>query len=414
MKLRILISLIVIVALMLMVNPLNYRVQAIERHAMESNNKLDLGNVLKLINDTLEQLKDYPDLYTVLSKVKANIENGDYEGLKDALSEFRGEVLSKIYDGSINNLPDPLKYNLAQLFSLNIEKSGEELSLTISVETLNDIIKLLSTSIKYASTEDVIENLERLKGILENYPEMVSKVEKLIDLLSMGDYTEASSIYSDLVLDLNEMLPELLEREDIKKDELLQILKNLPTTITNLGPIETSIKPFNINVGIKPEIFPYIPKLPSIPLPTLNTEILKFKDLILWLILVIVLTTLIIFVVKSSKGYGVLKRKIMYSLSSSTAFKSVDKPKSFREKIIAMYLSMLKILKTLGIVKDPYETPREYLEKLKMTKIYNDAREITEKYEIAQYSIRAISEKDYEETLKHFKELVKSVREYVK
>lgn len=390
--------------------------------------------VLKNLTSTL--LESYGDeldpLVSIkLREIEGDIESGNIAKLSEDLEELE-RILRENKDLYIDK-PEETKSLLSLLASYRISRKDGKLDVVLDPEKALDLSKLLNSNLTSLNNIEVINTLLKLASLVKDIdPENSDLLDNIVGALMKGDYLTASRLYSIAYSRLDDILTKLLEKGYISEDELKEFLNNLPTYITSDGrivkttmdmlqlifgkrmePEEVEAREENNRyVSTPPRLFDLkrISRLKDIGFivpstPSLNISLLNITNIIMYLILVIVLATTM-FLILRLKPIKRLTGKLIDSIRIHMTIRRLKaKLDSQIHPIIKYYLLALEIMRRRGLPRLRYETPREYLRRLRGRVEYNTLETLTYLYEKVRFGGKKASEDEIKICEEKFNEL---------
>lgn len=347
---------------------------------------------------------------TMLKRIQSSIERVDVESLNQsliALSRLLKEN-SKLY----STIPEEAKSLLSLLASHRVSLEDSKVRITLNSNTLLTLTSLLNISTSELNTIDTVNTLLELASLIKNIDPSYSKLlVELANALMKNDYYTASKLYTTMYSRLGEVLSELLSKGYISSEELSEILKKLPTSITSSGRIvkvksdilkqlfnvgkaetkENTITPIKLEKQIQISVG-RLSNLGKISIPTLVTPNLKIIPQIdITSILPIIVVVFVAIALPLLKPVRSIINRCISDVKTFIAIKRFESMVDVNlHPVIKYYLLALEVMRKKGIPKYSYETPREYLSRLKSRFEYNIFKAMTYIYEKVRYGNKPI------------------------
>ncbi len=369
----------------------------------------------------LSRYSDKLDPLTLMKikEIKEDIKNNNIIELSRDLEELK--IILKDNSSFYANKPDDLKSLLALLAAHKITKENDMVTISIDQNELSSLLHLFNTSINELSDMETINTLLRLASLMKSInPEYSSLLSSIAQALMRGDYLTASRLYSKAYGRLGDALAQLLKEGIISEDELKDILKKMPTFITNDGKIakaksdlleqifrenkkQASIEEREQVIREEQEHKPLlgfneISNLKNIDLvsPSIPNLRLLPQINVLYMVIAVIIILLVVFVLRV-KPVKIAINKYTSIIRSKLIIKRIERKIDTRlHPVIKYYILTLEIMRRKGLPKLHYETPREYLSRIKGRMEYDVLRTITYIYEKVKYGNKQVSKDEVE------------------
>ena len=441
-----------ILALIIFVSSINitYAQYIVKRHneeirpeytVLEPVEVIELSQLYNLTSTILEKYEDEidPELVAKLQEIREDINNYDISELGRDLSELRELIMenNEFYATKPNELKALLSILAAYkglsrvYFGCFNDTCLREAYVLIDPDEALNMARLLNASLTNLNDIEVINNLLRLASLLRDVdPELSGVLGEIANALMNGDYATASELYSKAYVQLENALMRLLREGRISWNELSEILKHLPTTITPDGRIlkmtsdmletllgmksekqRTMTSPFSSNVGESRRTgLLNLGKISSVfkiglPAPK-TTEFIPYVDP-MTLAFIIILLTVIPLILKLKPLRNTISKAIG-NIRTRFSLKKIEKELSENlHPVIRYYLMALEVMKRRGIPRLKHETPREYLVKLTGRIEYKYLEPLTYTFEKVKFGNKPIGDDEVKECERDYSELVK-------
>jgi len=386
------------------------------RHANELESySLSLEEALTIIENLLndESVVENSALHEVLEELKESMVRGDLESISRNLDNLSVVLDDLVSTGSYESLSLNAKSLLPYITSWSINTEHDDIQIIVDVNEYTRLLKLLSSSIEVMDVQSTSRTLMELSRLLEAYPEIAQSFKEASELLKNGYYEEAQTRYTEGLSKLYAKLPQILDDESVDTSRLIELLKLLPSYIGSEGPVRSEL---NLVPEARDEkvaaINPYIVKTSIFnikPLPYQHPK-LNYNDYIpiligFFIIIVIAASLTRVRATLKSVSEGVILAYKRSRVAKFMSRKSFDQP-----LIVEAYKEALNYLKSIGYIKEPYETPREFLMKLKGSPFYDGMKILTTLYEKAAYGSRKLEATDYKVARKSLADIVRCKR----
>ncbi len=293
------------------------------------------------------------------------------------LAKYRNEILSNASSGNftlVNELLNELRTYLRSNYANKslTEEEASEISLISSTNKVNSN----AVSVNVTKALQIYAELMKNKELL-----------KTLQKLNVGG--------------TNSLTPS--ESEDLLNalSKIISVIEKSPTRTENFPqpPKQTSSQE-----GINFSSLYELPKLPtSLPVSKVSTKQLSsFKFLVITLFVLTVIAAAIYAILKiKPEATRSLKKYVV-----ATFTKLTTRAGNINDPIIKVYALTLKRLELYGFKKSPYETPREFLNRIKIKEFRDVLEKLTSAYEVRAYSRRRLDEEAINELLKLVKKVV--------
>jgi len=297
------------------------------------------------------------------------------------LMKYQKEILSNASSGnytSVNELLNELKKYLRSTYSNKslTEEETSEISLISSANNVN------SNSVSLNMTE-----------ALHTYAELMKNEELLKTLHKLSE----EGIHSLTPAESKTLLNAL--------NKIISIVKKSPARLETFpSPPKRSISQEGINFSNLNEL----PKLPaSLHISKVSAKQLYTAKSLMITLLALTAIAVAIYVTLKIKPEATksLKKYVITTFTRLTT-----KAGSINDPIIKAYALTLKQLELYGLKKHPYETPREFLNRIKTKEFREILEELTPAYEVRAYSHRRLNEETINKILKLVREVIGPVR----
>ncbi|HIQ03238.1 MAG TPA: DUF4129 domain-containing protein [Desulfurococcales archaeon] len=347
-------------------------------------------------------------IIAILSRIQSSIERADIESLNQSLI-----ALSKLLEENSElylTLSEEARSLLSLLASHKVSLEGNEVKVVLNSNTLLTLTSLLNVSTSELDIVETVNALLELASLTKDIDPSYSKLlVELANTLMRNDYYTASKLYTTVYSRLGEVLSELLSKGYISSEELNEILRKLPTSITSSGKLvkmesdtlkqlfdmgevkEETITPARLEKQIQTGIG-RLPNLGNIGIPTLVTPSLKvIPQVNITSILPIVIIVLVVVVLPLLKPVRSIIRKCVSDVKTFITIKRLESMMSVNlHPVIRYYLLALEVMRRKGIPKYSYETPREYLSRLRSRFEYSIFKSMTYIYEKVKYGNKPV------------------------
>lgn len=420
MKNRSLTAIVLLVLIVVSITPMS--VTAIIRHEKTFKHyKLRTYDAFLRILEILisdPEVQNNPELLEQLKSLYNSLKRGDVEGANEVLSRLMEIVEDPDY---LNELPLSARSLLPFISSWEVSR-WRRFEISVNPEKLRRALKSIAGEPEELSKSiEAIEEAAKAVGELD--PALSIRLEEVAELLKSGSYEEAAKIYFEVLAELAESMPRLLESETYDPKKLAALFSKLPISLGSLGSASSSLN-FLVylitfleedsggrGVERRESLETERILLPIIDAQKALSKVLSSGWESLFLVLTALLAPIgLLLLYRVSKAppevFKTLSSKVSSRIEASTLNVKLALTRTVRDRIVAVYLATINVMRSRGVLKRVYETHREFASKLegKWEKPY--VWRICERYEKACFSGREVSEEDFKECLDSFRKLV--------
>lgn len=356
---------------------------------------------------------DDPVLVEALENFTSAILGGSSSDSNKAVARIRMRVAKAILEDEYYEWNQSTRQMLAYISSLKFESTILGLAAESDPVVYSRLISAMTTIEAEISEEEFKRTIIRIADVLESRdPWLSAKMRRLIVLLDLKEYEEASYLYGEVITDLASDVREMGVNQTVEIEgeeaSLLDLIRALPSAITPEGTIRggTNIIVLFIDLlnkhGVKTSLRMSIPrggfrigKLPE----NINLNIVgEYWETMNQSSIQLIIGCMLVLACIAYVSFSRKTREIVVSKAMEAASKILFETKMLlagdpRSKIIAAYLTAVRILSIkTGLSKMIWETHREYLAKLRKTIFYKDAENLTYLYERAKFSHNPVTE----------------------